>query len=62
MDKLLLSVTEVADLLGRSRSRIYQLLETGELERVRDGASTLITAESVHQWVEQRRKASGEVQ
>jgi excisionase family DNA binding protein len=45
--KLLLSIPEAANALGVSRGTIYNLFETGSLRRVKIGAATRITSESV---------------
>jgi excisionase family DNA binding protein len=49
--KLLFRVNEAAVALGRSRSRIYELINDGDLEVVKDGRSTLVTAESMHSFI-----------
>jgi excisionase family DNA binding protein len=53
--KHLYRLGETADSLGRSRSRIYELLAEGELEAVKDGRSTLITADSIDSFVSKLR-------
>jgi excisionase family DNA binding protein len=40
-------VKEVADILGIGRTTIYKLINTGVLQRIKVGATTLITAASV---------------
>jgi len=40
-------VNEVAEVLGLSRTTIYKLINLGELQRIKLGASTLIAADSV---------------
>ena len=54
MDKLLLRPTEVAELLGFGRSKLYELLATGELPSIRIGGSVRVPAEALRKWVEQR--------
>lgn len=51
MDKLLLTTTEAAAALGITRSKVYELLQTGELPSVRIGASRRVPAEAVHSFV-----------
>jgi excisionase family DNA binding protein len=53
--KLLYRINEAAAVLGRSRSRIYELIAEGELEVVKDGRSALVTAESLHAFIESLR-------
>lgn len=54
--KLLFRIPEAAEALGRSRSRIYELVEAGELELVKDGRSALITATSLQSFLETLRE------
>lgn len=51
MDKLLLTPSEAASALGIGRSKVYQLLQTGELTSVRIGACRRIPADAVHKFV-----------
>lgn len=41
---------------GLSRSRIYEMIKTGELAVAKDGASTLIMMESLRLAIERRRR------
>lgn len=47
MDKLLLTPVEAADLLGISRSKLYELLRSGDLPSVRIGASRRVPTEGL---------------
>lgn len=51
MDKLLLTTTEAAKALGIGRSKVYELLQTGQLTSVRIGASRRVPADAVHTFV-----------
>lgn len=51
MDKLLLTTTEAAKALGIGRSKVYELLQTGQLMSVRIGASRRVPADAVHTFV-----------
>lgn len=42
-------------LTGMSRSRIYQLMKTGELEYFKVGGSTLIATDTLRRFIENRR-------
>jgi excisionase family DNA binding protein len=53
--KMLYRINEAAAALGRSRSRIYESITDGELEVVKDGRSALITADSLHAFIESLR-------
>lgn len=49
-DKRLLTIKEFSVRYGRSRSRIYQLIKSGELPAVKDGRSTLIPVDGAEAW------------
>jgi excisionase family DNA binding protein len=53
-------VPQAVDMTGLSRSRIYELIKSGEIEIVKFGASTLIVVESLKCAVNRRRRISGE--
>ncbi len=59
MDKLLLTPEEAAKALSISRSKLYELLATNQLESVRIGASRRIPASALDQFVEQCRTTAG---
>lgn len=52
MDKLLLDEREVLDALSIGRTKLWQLKKAGDLVQVRVGRRSLITAESVHAYVD----------
>ena len=58
MDKLLLTPTEAAHALGIGRSKIYELMQTGQLESVHIGACRRVPAEAVHNFLLQLRGAA----
>jgi hypothetical protein len=47
IEPLALSIKKTAALTGESRSRVYQLLGTGEYQGVKSGAKTLVLFESI---------------
>ncbi len=47
MDKLLLTPTEAAAVLGIGRSKVYELLQSGQLHSVRIGTCRRIPAEAL---------------
>jgi excisionase family DNA binding protein len=51
MDKLLLTPTEAAALLGIGRSKVYELLKTGQLPSVRIGTCRRVPADAVQKFV-----------
>ncbi len=57
MDKLLLKPMEVAETLGIGRSRMYEMLATGEIPSVRIGKSIRIPVRSLNEWVDNRSQA-----
>ena len=56
--RLLYPVHEAAEQLGIQRTSLYELLKGGELERVKIGRRTLVTAESLTEYVDRLRAAS----
>ena len=51
LTKLAYSLDEVADLSGRCRSSLYELIDKGELRAVKSGRRTLIMAEDLRSWM-----------
>ncbi len=51
MDKLLLTPAEVAAALGIGRSKVYELLQTGQLHSVRIGTCRRISADALNDLV-----------
>jgi excisionase family DNA binding protein len=56
MDKLLPTPTEAASALGIGRSKLYELLQTGELASVRIGTCRRVPAEALHNFLLTLRK------
>ena len=56
MDKLLIRPSEVADLLGLGRTKVYEMLASGELPSVRIGKSVRVPLGALRQWVDERAK------
>ena len=54
MEPLLIKPGEAAELLGVSRSTIYQLLGSGEVPSVRVGKLLRVPAAALEQWVRER--------
>ena len=52
MDKMLLRAGEVATLLGLCRSKVYEMLATGELPSIRIGRSVRVPTNLLREWVE----------
>jgi excisionase family DNA binding protein len=51
MDRLLLTPTEAAAALGIGRSKVYELMQTGQLESVHIGACRRVPAEALHSFL-----------
>jgi excisionase family DNA binding protein len=56
--RLLYPVSEAAEQLGIQRTSLYELLKGGQLERVKIGRRTLVTAESLIAYVDRLRVAA----
>ena len=54
MHKLTVSIPEAANILSLSRSTIYELMDTGELTKVKFGRRTCITVKSLRDAVTNR--------
>ena len=53
-DRLLFTVPEAAEMLGISRSHLYQLIQSGKLPVVRLGASVRIPRVWLERYIEER--------
>ncbi len=58
VEKLLLKPEEAAEILSIGRSKVYELMGTGELASVRIGACRRIPAESLSEFVAGLRDTS----
>ena len=54
--RLLLRISEVAETLGIGRTKIYEMIATGELPTVRVGRAVRISVTALQKWVEQREQ------
>lgn len=48
-------VPKAIELTGLSRTKLYELIKTNEIEIIKVGSSTLIVVDSLHQFIERRR-------
>jgi excisionase family DNA binding protein len=55
MSKRLFSINSVADDLSVCRSSVYSLCRRGELELIKVGGKSVITADSVQAYVERQK-------
>ena len=58
MNQLLLTPKEAASALGIGRSKLYELLQAGELESVHIGTCRRVTADTLVSYVERLRSQS----
>jgi len=58
-DPISVRIPEAIRLTGISRSRLYELMKSGDVEYAKVGASTLILLDSLRRFVENQRAASG---
>jgi excisionase family DNA binding protein len=49
-------IPEAVRLTGLSRSRVYELMKSGDIEFVKVGSSTLILVESLHRFIAGKRQ------
>lgn len=54
--RLLLRIPEVAETLGIGRTKIYEMIATGELPTVRVGRAVRISVTTLQKWVEEREQ------
>jgi excisionase family DNA binding protein len=56
--RLLLRVPEVAKALGLGRTKVYELIATGELPVIRLGRAVRVSVAALQKWVDEREKRS----
>ncbi len=54
--RLLLRIPEAAETLGIGRTKIYELIATGELPTIRVGRAVRISVSTLQKWVETREQ------
>lgn len=59
--RLLLRVTEAAEILALSRTRVYELMMAGEIESLKIGGVRRIPREAVSEFVARLRSRGGDV-
>jgi excisionase family DNA binding protein len=52
VDRLLLRPAEAAEAIGIGRSKIYELLASGELPSIRIGGSVRVPVDALRVWIE----------
>ena len=58
LTRLTVRISDAVTMLGIGRSKVYELIGTGELEMIKLGSATLILVESITALVERRRGTS----
>ena len=59
--RLLLRIPEAAETLGIGRTKIYELIATGELPTIHVGRAVRISVSSLQKWVEEREQQGASV-
>ena len=54
--RLLLRIPEVAETLGIGRTKIYEMIATGELPTIRIGRAVRISVATLQKWAEGREQ------
>ncbi len=54
--RLLLRIPEVAETLGIGRTKIYEMIATGELPTIRVGRAVRISVAALQKWIEEREQ------
>ena len=59
-DRISVRIPEAVRLTGLSRSRLYELMKSGDIQFAKVGSSTLILVESLRQFICSRRPEEAE--
>jgi len=51
---MLLRPAEAAEVIGIGRSKVYELLASGELPSIRIGGSVRVPLDKLREWIEQK--------
>jgi excisionase family DNA binding protein len=54
-DRITVRIPEACRMIGIGRSKLYELLDTGEIETVKIGASRLVLVSSLRAFIEANR-------
>ena len=60
MDRLLLRPAEAAEAIGIGRSKVYELLASGDLPSIRVGGAIRVPVTALHTWIERQLAARAE--
>jgi excisionase family DNA binding protein len=54
-DRIAVRIPEACRMIGIGRSKLYELMETGEIETIKIGVSRLVVVSSLQAFVQARR-------
>ena len=57
MEKLVLNVQEVAELLGLSRSYTYELMRNGTIPTIQLGRKRLVSKQKLNEWINSKSES-----
>ncbi|MBB5686309.1 helix-turn-helix domain-containing protein [Sphingobium boeckii] len=60
-ERLAVRIPVAVQMLGIGRSRIYELIQAGEIETIKIGSSTLLPVEGLIKFIETRRSAESSI-
>ena len=60
MDRLLLRPAEAAEAIGVSRSRMYELLASGDVPSIRVGRTVRVPVAALQAWIAERLRTDAE--
>jgi excisionase family DNA binding protein len=58
MNRLALRPAEVAEAIGIARTRVYELIHSGELPAFRVGNSILVSVDAIKEWMARQEPAA----
>ena len=58
VEPICVRINDAARMIGIGRTKLYELISTGELEAVKIGKATRVTTASIHELVSRRRSAN----
>jgi len=56
MEKLLYTAANLGELTSLGRSKVYELLQTGEIPSIRVGRAIRVSAKALEEWLERQRE------
>lgn len=56
-EPLLVRPAEAARMIGLGRTKLYEMIKSGEIRAIKRGTATLISVESLRRWVDRQLAA-----